>query len=275
MKVSSFSEIEKEFIERVHSIVWCNVATVDGRGRPRSRLLHPIWEGMTGWIATHRQSHKSRHLAHNPYVSLAYITDIHRPVYVDCRASWVDDLAEKARIWDLFKATPPPMGFDPVIVFLTAIHFHFAGLILPILTGLAAQKRPGILANVACLGVLGGVPLTAAGITASQFRAGPWLEVFAATWMAVSGLLTAILHVKILFLSKNWSGKWLFGVSSAALATGMLLAFLYGIRSVVPTPGLDIPWMRALHGSLNSIGFAGIGLVGWMFFSKNSRFSEV
>lgn len=65
MDVRSFSEIEAEFLERVYRMIWCNVATVDGRGRPRSRLLHPIWEGMTGWIATHRHSHKSRHLAHN------------------------------------------------------------------------------------------------------------------------------------------------------------------------------------------------------------------
>ncbi len=30
-----------------------------------------------------------------------------------------------------------PLGFEPVIVLLTAVHFHYAGFILPILTGLA------------------------------------------------------------------------------------------------------------------------------------------
>lgn len=64
MEITNFSEIEEEFIQRVHTMGWCNVATVDSRGRPRSRLLHPIWEGITGWIATHRNSHKSKHLAH-------------------------------------------------------------------------------------------------------------------------------------------------------------------------------------------------------------------
>src|SRR5690606_4076991 len=61
LNIADFSEIEAEFIQRVHTMVWCNVATVDSRNRPRSRVLHPIWEGSTGWITTHRSSHKARH----------------------------------------------------------------------------------------------------------------------------------------------------------------------------------------------------------------------
>jgi general stress protein 26 len=112
MKVDSFSEIEQEFIEKVHKIVWCNVTTIDTKGRPRSRVLHPIWEGSTGWIATGRTSLKAKHLAQNPYVSLAYIQDPLKPVYAECTAEWVDDTAEKQRIWDLFCNTPPPLGYD-------------------------------------------------------------------------------------------------------------------------------------------------------------------
>ncbi len=112
-RVSSFAEIEQEFIERAHSAVWCNVATVDARGRPRSRVLHPIWEGATAWITTRRTSFKSKQLARNPYVSLAYIKDPFKPVYAECRAAWEDDAAAKQRIWDLFKNTPPPLGYDP------------------------------------------------------------------------------------------------------------------------------------------------------------------
>jgi uncharacterized pyridoxamine 5'-phosphate oxidase family protein len=125
MDVANFSEIEDEFIRRVHSMVWCSVATVDGRQRPRSRLLHTIWEGMTGWICTHRNSFKSRHLAQNPYVSLAYITDIHKPVYVDCKAAWMDNLDQKRRVWNLFKNTPEPLGFDPAIDFVNPEHANF------------------------------------------------------------------------------------------------------------------------------------------------------
>jgi hypothetical protein len=104
MQIANFSDIESEFIERVHTMVWCSVATIDSQQRPRSRVLHPLWEGATGWINTHRSSHKARHLAQTNYVSLAYIADVMKPVYADCTTTWVDDLEEKRRVWELFKA---------------------------------------------------------------------------------------------------------------------------------------------------------------------------
>ena len=72
MDVESFDQVEPEFSERIKRIVWCSVVTVDRKGRPRSRILHPIWEGSTGYIATGRHSFKAKHLAKNPYVSLTY-----------------------------------------------------------------------------------------------------------------------------------------------------------------------------------------------------------
>lgn len=125
MNITDFSKIQDEFIQRVHTMVWCNAATVDGKGRPRSRILHPIWEGATGWIGTHRHSHKSRHLDHNPYVSLAYVADINKPVYADCVAEWVDDLSVKQRVWNLFKTAPPPLGYDPESTFISPDHENF------------------------------------------------------------------------------------------------------------------------------------------------------
>ena len=44
------------FVEMAHRIVWCSAATVDSHGRPRSRILHPIWQwdgqNLVGWIVT-------------------------------------------------------------------------------------------------------------------------------------------------------------------------------------------------------------------------------
>jgi uncharacterized pyridoxamine 5'-phosphate oxidase family protein len=125
LRITHFSEIEAEFIRRVHTMVWCNVATVDSQQRPRSRILHPIWEGSTGWIGTHRDSFKAKHLIRNPYMSLAYITDVMKPVYVDCTAEWIDDMEQKRRIWDLFKNTPPPLGYDPAHDFIRPDHETF------------------------------------------------------------------------------------------------------------------------------------------------------
>jgi hypothetical protein len=120
MDVAAFADLEEEFIKRVHTMVWCSAATVDSRGRPRSRILHPIWEGATGWIGTHRNSYKHKHLARNPYMSLAYVIDMMKPVYVDVVAAWEDDLAEKQRVWALFRDTPRRLAMTrPSTLFAT------------------------------------------------------------------------------------------------------------------------------------------------------------
>lgn len=119
----SFAEVEQEFMDRIKSTVWCTFATTDRKGRPRSRILHPIWErtgnadGPTGWILTGRNTLKSKHIAGNPYVSLTYWDPNHKQVYVDCSAEWVDEAGEKQRVWDLYKNTPPPLGYDPGLFF--------------------------------------------------------------------------------------------------------------------------------------------------------------
>jgi general stress protein 26 len=114
--VASFDQIAEEFDKRVKRIVWCSAATVDRKGRPRQRILHPIWEGTTGWIATGRHSHKEKHLANSPHISLSYWDPKHEQIYVDCTAAWDDDRATKKRIWDLYKSTPPPLGYDPAMI---------------------------------------------------------------------------------------------------------------------------------------------------------------
>ena len=39
MAVTSFAEIQEEFMNRVRRIVWCTVATVNRQGRLRSHIL--------------------------------------------------------------------------------------------------------------------------------------------------------------------------------------------------------------------------------------------
>jgi general stress protein 26 len=108
-----FADIENEFLDRVGRIVWCTVSTVDAKGHPFARILHPVWEGPTGWIATGRQTLKTKHLAKNPYVALAYWDAQQDTAIVHARAEWCDDTATKSRIWRLLETTPPPVGYDP------------------------------------------------------------------------------------------------------------------------------------------------------------------
>ena len=128
MEVLQFKEIQIEFMNRVAAAVYCSVATVDRKGRPRSRIMHPIWDGSIGWVISWKGSHKSKHLEVNPYVSLAYINNRDKPVYADCRAEWVDEENEKLRIWELHKSISPPLGFDPEPHYGT-IHNSYYGLL--------------------------------------------------------------------------------------------------------------------------------------------------
>jgi general stress protein 26 len=113
VKVSCFDELEAEFMRRINQAVYCTMATVDRKNRPRNRVLHPIWDGPIAWVITWPASHKAKHLARNPAVSLAYIAIPERPIYVDGIAEWVFTPDEQIRIWNLHRETPPPLGFDP------------------------------------------------------------------------------------------------------------------------------------------------------------------
>jgi hypothetical protein len=65
MRVSSFAEIEPEFIERAHRMVWCDMATVGPDGRPRTRIVHPVWEGGTAWMISMRVGPKADDINRN------------------------------------------------------------------------------------------------------------------------------------------------------------------------------------------------------------------
>lgn len=108
------------FVELAHRIVWCTVATTGADGRPRTRVLHPIWEWdgttLTGWIATSPSSPKGRDLAAQPFVSLTYWWPEQDTCTADCRAVWEESDDERAAGWDRFADGPSPVGYDPSIV---------------------------------------------------------------------------------------------------------------------------------------------------------------
>jgi general stress protein 26 len=117
MRVSSFTEIDPEFIERAHRMVWCDMATVGPDGCPRTRIVHPIWEGDTAWMTSLRIGPKADDIDRNPFVSLAYVSDPVKPAYAECVASWVDDREERIEIWKRIAAIPEPLGYDTETMF--------------------------------------------------------------------------------------------------------------------------------------------------------------
>jgi general stress protein 26 len=112
--------VQSQFIAVAHRIVWCTVATVDHRNRPRSRVLHPYWDlhddELVGWITTRPTPLKVAHLEHTPYVSCSYWDATHDVAVAECHAEWVEDAAVKQHAWDLFRTAPEPLGHDPYAI---------------------------------------------------------------------------------------------------------------------------------------------------------------
>lgn len=118
--MNQLNETAPAFIEMAHRIVWATAATVDSQGRPRSRILHPIWQWdgneITGWIATSPTPLKQAHLNEHPYMSINYWHTSHDTCVAECRAKLLQDDAIRKKIWDLFANGPEPVGYDPSIV---------------------------------------------------------------------------------------------------------------------------------------------------------------
>lgn len=115
-ETTDFSELEAEFLKRVAKTVWCTLVTVDRQDRPRSRIAHPIWEIVdgkpVGYWSTVPHSHKRKHIARNPNVSMSYWDPGQEQIYVDATADWLDSPEDKERVWDLYKSIPEPLGYD-------------------------------------------------------------------------------------------------------------------------------------------------------------------
>jgi YndJ-like protein len=150
-----------------------------------------------------------------------------------------------------------PLDFDPTIVILTAAHFHYAGFMLSFGLAFALQNRYDAFAQNLSWAMLLTPALVAVGITSTQLGGPYWLESLAATTMAIAG----------------WAAAWALWRSSiglrglrffaaVCLAAGMVLAFLYAWRFYPVLPWLSIPWMYAIHGTLNSLGLGLYGMAG-------------
>jgi general stress protein 26 len=111
------ADLAAEMERRVRRIVWCTMATVDTVGRPRTRIVHPWWEGTTAWVTTRPGSPKTRHLATVPAASLLYWDPAQEVVMAECGAVAEEDAATRARVWEAIAAEELPYGFDPAPIF--------------------------------------------------------------------------------------------------------------------------------------------------------------
>lgn len=157
-----------------------------------------------------------------------------------------------------------PFGFDPVIGLLTAVHFHYAGFLLLLITGLALRGWDFPLAPLVGWLALLGPLLVAIGIFFTHYGGPEMVELLAATVMALGGTGLAVRHLHLaLQPQEGQGGRFAWGLGGMLLLAGMALALLYGWRVVYPLPLLSIPWMYAVHGSVN-VAAMGFLVVGWL-----------
>lgn len=162
------------------------------------------------------------------------------------------------------RANWTPFGFDPLIVLLTAAHFHHAGFTLPLIAGLNAKAQPGCWTRFSCVAILIGVPLVAAGITCTHFGVLAFVEPFGVSILVLGALSVAISQVRLACQSELLiSHRLLHAVSGISLLGAMFLALGFGLRHLLPWAALTMPQMWLIHGSLNAFGFGLCGLLGW------------
>ncbi|MGE2733705.1 pyridoxamine 5'-phosphate oxidase family protein [Mycolicibacterium vaccae] len=118
--MTPLAQIAPAFVAMAHSIVWASVATVDADAKPRTRILHPLWEwdgtDLFGWVATVPSPVKRAHLSANPHVSVSYWSPTQDTCSAECLVEWYRDDETRAAVWDKFATAPAPVGYDPRII---------------------------------------------------------------------------------------------------------------------------------------------------------------
>ena len=183
-----------------------------------------------------------------------------------------------------------PFGFEEPVILLTAIHFHFAGLAAPLATGMALRhsvsnkdnsdhrhpKTPsfGILNTWTLVLVLGGIPLTAIGITISQITGLLWVERLAA-WALIAGMagLSVILIQQLFYATSTFSQRFLHLTSATCLVVSMTAAAWFALDGGATSLGenhLSLDDMRRWHGLVN-VCFAITALLGFIIIRPTFR----
>ncbi len=166
----------------------------------------------------------------------------------------------------------PVLGYDPTIILLTAVHFHYAGFMLPLTAFWLAKVYPRNYLKYLNLGIIIGIPLVAIGISATHFQWPSWIEVAGVTIMACSGALLGLFYAGFGLMQKRTLPGILFIIGGLALFLGMALALCYGWRHVFLIEVLTIPWMYAIHGTCNALGFAVPIVIAWFIRMKKLPF---
>ncbi|HYL86132.1 MAG TPA: YndJ family transporter [Candidatus Angelobacter sp.] len=167
-----------------------------------------------------------------------------------------------------------PFGFHEPIGLLTAIHFHYAGLMAAILAGLAASET-GTKPPLAILRIALTCAVLGPGVLGLAFLAGPKMKLAAVGLMLIGETGIALGTFRIgLTDARNAGGRMLL-IGSACVIFGMTLAGIWAIGEYPLHAFVNLEQMARFHGVLNSAGFGLCSLVGWTLFRGKPQAPQV
>jgi hypothetical protein len=161
-----------------------------------------------------------------------------------------------------------PQDFSHEIVLLTAVHFHYAGFLLPTIAATVVEQLSTargeasggplpLVDRILLAAIVIGVPLVGVGISLS-----PTIEIVAVTILVAGCWLLAGRQLQLAFRTNNPNRLTLLAISALSLAAAMSLAAVYAIGEFLGQPWLTIPQMIPTHGAFNAMGFAACGIAG-------------
>ncbi|MEL6616277.1 MAG: YndJ family transporter [Bacteroidota bacterium] len=166
-------------------------------------------------------------------------------------------------------------GIDPgpygdLIVLLTAIHFHYAAVVVPMWAGYLGralrERWPGAhrAYSVLVAASIAGTPLVALGIALSKTPAGGTAAETLGVLLLCTGAvgLGGLAVIVASRLDQRWN-QMMIGVSGASLILGMGLALWFHLGDPLGIGAPDVAWMVPRHGWVNGVGFALWGALGW------------
>jgi hypothetical protein len=166
----------------------------------------------------------------------------------------------------LSRAGVAPIGLSPIIVEMTAVHFHFTGFaatLMAVLLLVRVRQDRGIarsVATAAALLLVAGSPVLAAGWATPAHV----LQVAGAILVATGVVAAAaVMFFRSAALVESTLARVLLRLSALAPLLPMVLAVEYSAGHVFGFPTLDIHGMALIHGDLNALGFSLLGLVTW------------
>lgn len=255
----ALTDTENEFIRRLH-VVAVRIQPVAAFAAAGAFLLSPglssalltlPWLGFAGLTAL---IGATRFLHRRTLEPAALCIDAGL-VYIPVGAGWLF----------LSRMRAQPLGFSDLIVVLTAVHFHYAGFVAPIVAGLTGRRiRSTLLFTPIAAGVIAGPPLIAVGITFS-----PLIEIIAVVVFAGSLIgLALLMLVGLVPVVQTRLSQTLVVISSLSLLVTMIAAGAYGFSTFTGRFVVTIPRMVQIHGVLNAFGFALCSIVAWHMIGK-------